>query len=89
MNCHRNASRGCLHWYKRGEISQKKAAQVAALDCTDLLLALAREGEDAIVVDFADLERELQRGRKCWDLGPGDLGSRVDVFPSLFRGHHH
>ena len=49
-----------IHWYKRGEISQEKAAQVAGLDRTDLL-ALAREGEAAFVVDFADLERELQR----------------------------
>jgi predicted HTH domain antitoxin len=51
-----------IHWYKRGEISQEKAAQVAGLDRTDFLLALTREGEDAFVVDFADLERELQRG---------------------------
>jgi len=51
-----------IHWCERGEISQEKAAQVAGLDRTDFLLALAREGEDAFVVDFADLERELQRG---------------------------
>jgi predicted HTH domain antitoxin len=51
-----------IHWYKRGQISQEKAAQVAGLDRTDFLLALAREGEDAFVVDFADLERESQRG---------------------------
>ena len=51
-----------IHWYERGEISQEKAAQVAGLDRTDFLLALAREGEDAFVVDFADLERELERG---------------------------
>ena len=44
------------------KISQENAAQVAALDRTDFLLALARDGEDALVVDFADLERELQRG---------------------------
>ena len=51
-----------IHWYERGEISQEKAAQVAGLDRTDFLLALAREGEDAFVVDFANLDRELQRG---------------------------
>jgi predicted HTH domain antitoxin len=51
-----------IHWYKRGEISQEKAAQVAGLDRTDFLLALAREGEDAFVIDFADLDRELKRG---------------------------
>lgn len=51
-----------IHWYKRGEISQETAAEVAGLDRTDFLLALVREGENAFVVDFADLERELQRG---------------------------
>lgn len=28
-----------IHWYKRGEISQEKAALVAGLDRTDFLLA--------------------------------------------------
>lgn len=51
-----------MHWYGRGEISQEKAADIAGLDRTDFLLALARAGENAFVVDFADLERELQRG---------------------------
>ncbi len=51
-----------VHWYKRGEISQEKAAQVAGLDRTDFLLALGREGEDAFAVDFANLDRELKRG---------------------------
>lgn len=51
-----------IHWYARGDISQEKAARIAGLDRTDFLLALAREGADAFVVDFADLERELQRG---------------------------
>jgi predicted HTH domain antitoxin len=51
-----------IHWYKRGEISQEKAAQVAGLDRTDFLLALAQEGEDVFAVDFTDLEKELQRG---------------------------
>ena len=50
-----------IHWYKRGEISQEKAAQVAGMDRTDFLLALAREGEDAFVVDFADLLEFLTR----------------------------
>ncbi len=36
-----------IHWYKRGEISQEKAAQVAGLDRTAFLLALAGEGEEA------------------------------------------
>ena len=51
-----------IHWYKRGNISQEKAAQVAGLDRTDFLLALAREGENVFAVDFADLDKELQRG---------------------------
>ena len=58
-----------IHWYQRGQISQEKAAQVAGLDRTDFLMALAREGVDAFVVDFNDLERELERGcstGECW-----------------------
>ena len=51
-----------IHWYKRGELSQEKAAQVAGLDRTDFLLALTREGEEAFAVDLADLQKELQRG---------------------------
>jgi predicted HTH domain antitoxin len=49
-----------IHWYNRGELSQEKAAQVAGLDRTDFLLALAREGEDAFVVDLAALQKELR-----------------------------
>jgi len=45
-----------------GEISQEKAAQVAGLDRTDLLLALAHERADAFVVDIENLKRELARG---------------------------
>ncbi len=51
-----------IHWYGRAQVSQEKAAQIAGLDRTDFLLALAREGVDAFVVDFEDLERELRRG---------------------------
>ncbi|HWQ35383.1 MAG TPA: UPF0175 family protein [Blastocatellia bacterium] len=51
-----------IHWYERGQISQEKAADFAGLDRTDFLLELARRGENAFVVDFADLEKELQRG---------------------------
>ena len=51
-----------IHWYARGEISQEKAAQIAGLDRTDFLLALARERVDAFVVDIEDLKRELDCG---------------------------
>jgi predicted HTH domain antitoxin len=50
-----------IHWYSRGQVSQERAASIAGLDRTDFLLALAREGVDAFVVDFEDLERELAR----------------------------
>lgn len=51
-----------IHWYERREISQEKAAEIAGLDHTDFLLALAREQADAFVVDFDDPKRELERG---------------------------
>ena len=51
-----------IHWYERGQISQEKAADFAGLDRTGFLLELARRGENTFVVDFADLEKELQRG---------------------------
>jgi len=51
-----------IHWYEHGEISQEKAAHIAGLDRTDFLLELARRGENAFVVDFDDLTKELQRG---------------------------
>jgi predicted HTH domain antitoxin len=51
-----------IHWYGRGEISQEKAANIADLDRTDFLLALSREQMDAFIVDFDDLQRELERG---------------------------
>jgi predicted HTH domain antitoxin len=53
---------GAICWYQRGQISQEKAAQVAGLDRTDFMMALAREGVDAFAVDFDDLQRELGRG---------------------------
>ena len=51
-----------IHWYERGEISQERAAEIAGLDRTDFLLVLARQGEDAFVVDMSDLAKELERG---------------------------
>ncbi len=48
-----------IHWYSQGKISQERAAQLADLDRTDFLLALAREGVDAFVVDFESLRREM------------------------------
>ena len=48
-----------VHWYSQGRISQERAAQLAGLDRTEFLMALAREGVDAFVVDFDSLRREL------------------------------
>ena len=51
-----------MHWYGRGVVSQELAAEIAGLDRTDFLLALAREQVGAFVVDLDDLKRELERG---------------------------
>jgi predicted HTH domain antitoxin len=48
-----------VHWYSRGLISQERAAQVAGLDRTDFILALASEGVDAFAVDMNSLRGEL------------------------------
>ena len=53
---------GAIHWYERGLVSQEKAAQIAGLDRTDFLKALAPEQVDVFGVDAAALERELERG---------------------------
>jgi predicted HTH domain antitoxin len=49
-------------WYSRGMISQEKAAEIAGLNRAELLRALARNEMDVFVVDFTDLEREVNRG---------------------------
>lgn len=48
-----------MHWYRRGDISQEKAAMIAGLDRADFLAALAREHIDVFQVDLDDLQREL------------------------------
>lgn len=49
-------------WYSRGIISQEKAAEIAGLNRAEFLKALARNEMDVFVVDFADLQREVDRG---------------------------
>lgn len=51
-----------IHWYTRGIISQERAAEVAGLDRTDFLMALAREQVPAFNVDLKELREELGRG---------------------------
>ncbi len=48
-------------WYQQGRISQEWAANIAGMDRTDFLLALAKIGKDSFQVDFDDLDRELSR----------------------------
>ncbi len=48
-----------IFWYSRGMLSQERAAQLAGLDRKDFILALAREGVDAFVVDMRSLRKEL------------------------------
>jgi predicted HTH domain antitoxin len=51
-----------MNWYRRGTVSQEVAAQVAGLDRTDFLLALARQGEDVFRIDIDELAREVGDG---------------------------
>ncbi len=49
-------------WYSRGMISQERAAEIAGLHRAEFLKALARNEIDVFVVDFDDLQREVDRG---------------------------
>ena len=51
-----------VYWYQQGRISQEWAANIAGMDRTDFLLALARMEKESFLVDFDDLDRELSRG---------------------------
>ena len=47
-------------WYDAGIVSQEVAAEIAGLDRTDFLLALARMGHNAFAVDLDELKREIE-----------------------------
>jgi len=49
-------------WYSRGMVSQEKGAQIAGVNRAEFLAALAQNKIDVLVVDFDDLQRELNRG---------------------------
>lgn len=51
-----------VYWYQRGEISQHAAAQLAGTTRLEFLELLAERRLDVFVVDFEDLDRELERG---------------------------
>lgn len=48
-----------IHWYRRGLMSQERAAELAGLNRRDFIRALAREGVDVFVLDTNSLAREL------------------------------
>ena len=50
-----------IYWYSRGEISQEQAAEIAGLDRTDFLLALAERRVDVFTVDWESLDEEVNR----------------------------
>lgn len=51
-----------IHWYTRGLLSQEKAANIAGLDRTDFLKALAHEQVEVFAVRLEDLQQEVARG---------------------------
>ena len=51
-----------MEWYGQAAISQGTAAAIAGMSRAEFMDALAQAGRDVFVVDFDELERELQRG---------------------------
>ena len=54
-----------IQWYIQGLISQGKAAEVAGLDRTDFLFALAHAGVDAFQVNADELKEEVELALKA------------------------
>ena len=51
-----------IDWYRRGLVSQGRAAEVAGVSRAELIDALAARKIDVMQVDFEELEAELSRG---------------------------
>jgi len=51
-----------IEWYRRGLISQGRAAEIAEVPRVDFMAELASRNIDVIHVDLAELERELNLG---------------------------
>ena len=51
-----------VDWYRRGVISQGRAAEIAGVPRADFIDALAARGIEVVQVDFDALDRELERG---------------------------
>lgn len=52
--------KAAVAWYEEGKVSQEIAAEIAGLDRTDFLLALARLGRNSFHVDLDKLKRETR-----------------------------
>ncbi len=51
-----------IEWYRRGAISQGRAAEIAGLTRADFIDELAARKIDVIQVDLEDLKREIGLG---------------------------
>jgi predicted HTH domain antitoxin len=51
-----------IDWYRRGLVSQGKAAEVAGIPRADFLDELAERKIEAVHVDLEDLKREMEIG---------------------------
>jgi predicted HTH domain antitoxin len=51
-----------IDWYRRGLISQERAAELAGLPRADFLNELAARKIDVHYVDLEELKREIERG---------------------------
>jgi predicted HTH domain antitoxin len=52
-----------IDWYRRGLISQGRAAEIAGVARADFIEALAERNIDVIQVDPDELEQEVRRAR--------------------------
>ncbi len=48
-----------IHWYQKGEISEKKAAQIAGLNHQEFLSCLAKEKMNFLTVDDDEIKQEV------------------------------
>jgi len=53
-----------IHWYQKGEISEKKAAQVAGLNHRDFLMSLAEEKVSVSTISLDQVRENLSNQRK-------------------------
>jgi predicted HTH domain antitoxin len=51
-----------IDWYRRGVISQGRAAEIAGIPRADFIDALAAREIEVVQIDFDALDRDLARG---------------------------